>query len=342
MQIQSLRIKSYRSWKIDEREICDIARLRRKKLEIYTTLRAEGCSESSALKAVEVSRSTLYRWQAQYRSNGVYGLSPKSKRPKIVRKPCWSKQVEQQVQHLRRQHPLWGKRTLWAVLRRDKGLKVSESTVGRILKKLVRLSRVKPVCFYYGRTKPKRARVFDQHAKRWKKGMKAKTPGQLVQVDHMSVYIAQGFRVKHFEATCPITKITVCQAYKNATSKTAAQFLALVKQKMPFAIESIQVDGGSEFRKDFEEACAVSDVELFVLPPRSPELNGCVERCNRTLRYEFYQLYDGLLSFFDLRKALVGYMKLYNTFRPHQALNLDTPLSYYQKLLGRGLQSHMS
>ena len=97
MQIQSLRIKSYRSWKIDEREICDIARARRKKLEIYGSLRAEGCSESAALKAVEVSRSTLYRWQSQYRSEGAYGLSPKSRRPRTVRKPCWSKQVEQQV-----------------------------------------------------------------------------------------------------------------------------------------------------------------------------------------------------------------------------------------------------
>ena len=231
---------------------------------------------------------------------------------------------------------------MWAVLRRDKGVQVSESTVGRILKKLVKLGRVKPVFFYYGRIKPKRARTFNQHAKRWKKGMKAKSPGQLVQVDHMSVYVAQGFNIKHFEATCPITKITVCQAYKNASSKTAAQFLSLVKEKMPFALESIQVDGGSEFRKDFEESCADSGVDLFVLPPRSPELNGCVERCNRTLRYEFYRMYDGLLSFFDLRKALVGYMKLYNTFRPHQALNLDTPFGYYQKLTRGGLQSHMS
>jgi transposase len=63
----------------------------------------------------------------------------------VVRKSGWSKQVEQQVQHLRREYPFWGKKTLWAVLRRDKGVEVSESTVGRILKKLVNLGRVKPV-----------------------------------------------------------------------------------------------------------------------------------------------------------------------------------------------------
>ena len=300
MQIKSLRIKSYRSWKIDEREICNTTRFRRKKVDIYTSLRAEGCSERAALQAIEVSRSTLFRWRSLYRSEGIHGLSPKSRRPRVVRKSGWSKQVEQQVQHLRREYPLWGKKTLWAVLRRDKGVEVSESTVGRILKKLVNLGRVKPVCFYYGRIKPKRARAFNQHAKRWKKGMKAKSPGQLVQVDHRSVYVAGELTVKHFEAICPVTKMTVCQAYRNASSKTAAEFLTLVKEKMPFSLESIQVDGGSEFRKDFEDACRESDIDLFVLPPSSPELNGCVERCNRTLRYEFYQLYDGLIGLIDL------------------------------------------
>lgn len=29
---------------------------------------------------------------------------------------------------------------------------------------------------------------------------------------------------------------------------------------------------------------------------RTPELKGCVERCNRTIRYEFYRFYDGITS----------------------------------------------
>ena len=99
--------------------------------------------------------------------------------------------------------------------------------------------------------------------------------------------------------------------------------------KTPFKLDSIQVDGGSEFRNRFEDACAKSNIELFVLPPRSPELNGCVERCNRTLRYEFYQLYDRLLSLIELGGALAKYMKLYNLYRPPRPLDLETPFSYY-------------
>ncbi len=44
----------------------------------------------------------------------------------------------------------------------------------------------------------------------------------------------------------------------------------------------IQVDGGSEFMGDFEDECAERKPPLKVLPPHSPELNGVVERTNRT------------------------------------------------------------
>src|SRR5437763_1159224 len=48
MQIRSLRIVSYRSWKIDERGSSEEANNRREKLELYWRLRAEGCSFTTA------------------------------------------------------------------------------------------------------------------------------------------------------------------------------------------------------------------------------------------------------------------------------------------------------
>ena len=59
-----------------------------------------------------------------------------------------------QVLHLRKRYPLWGKRKLWRVLVRERGWTLSESTVGRIVARLVRLGRVKPAAFYYGQVKP--------------------------------------------------------------------------------------------------------------------------------------------------------------------------------------------
>lgn len=332
MQLKSLRLKSYRSWRVNETPKCAIAANKLSTLTSYWRLRAEGCSEVAALDALKTSRATLFRWQRAYRRDGLAGLSPKPRTPHTKRQPQWSRQLEQQVLHLRKQFPLWGKQTLTTLLQRERGLDVSVATVGRILKKLMNNGLIKPVSFYYGKLKPKRVRAFNSHAKRWKKGMKARKPGQLMQIDHMTVSVWPGQTIKHFEATCPVTRVTVSQCYLNASSKTAASFLDYVRKRLPFALQSIQVDGGSEFRKNFEAACEALQLPLYVLPPSSPELNGRVERCNRTLRYEFYQFYDGLFDLSALRDALAGYMDMYNTFRPHQALNQATPMAYYQQL----------
>ena len=332
MQQKSLRIKSYRTWKVNEIEVSDIARERFKKLELFWKLRDEKCSESTALSAIDCGRATMYRWQRAYKERGIVGLNPQSTAPIKRRTSTWSKALEQQVLHLRRKHPLWGKKTLATILNRDQNLGVSISMVGRILKKLAKLGKIRPVSFYYGKVRPKKPRVFKGHAERWKKGSKSTKPGELLQIDHMTVNVGPGFTIKHFEATCPVTKVTIARAYSNASSKTAAKFLKHVIDNLPFEIISIQVDGGSEFRKDFEQACKKLAFKLYVLPPRSPELNGCVERCNRTFRYEFYRIYDGLLNIQVMQKSLDGFIAEYNSYRPHQALNQDTPLEYYHRL----------
>ena len=59
--------------------------------------------------------------------------------------------------------------------------------------------------------------------------------------------------------------------------------------RAPFRIKALQVDGGSEFAPEFEEACQQKELPLFVLPPKSPKLNGQVERSHRTYNEEFYQ-----------------------------------------------------
>ncbi len=61
---------------------------------------------------------------------------------------------------------------------------------------------------------------------------------------------------------------------------------------MPFPVKAIQVDGGSEFMAEFEAACQAKGVALYVLPPRSPQMNGAVKRCNGAWRDQFYETYE--------------------------------------------------
>jgi len=103
---------------------------------------------------------------------------------------------------------------------------------------------------------------------------------------------------------------------------------------MPFAVTSIQVDGGSEFRATFERACQQRDIALFVLPPKSPKYNAHVERAHRTLREEFYGQYRHELTLHAINRALDAYQHHYCHHRPHggKKQNFRTPMAYYQLL----------
>lgn len=83
----------------------------------------------------------------------------------------------------------------------------------------------------------------------------------------------------------PTTRIKQSYCYATPSSKNAKDFLLNhLIPTLPFNIKSIQVDGGSEFRKYFEEACKELNIPLYVLPPYSPKYNGRIERSNRTIR----------------------------------------------------------
>jgi len=328
-QINILQKKLYHISNIDETDYSPIVWKRKEKLDKIDLLLHEGCLENSALEALDVPRSTYYRWKRIYKKGGLAGLEVESKRPNSVRKPIWTQKTESKVYHLRKKFPLWGKQKIAVIYKRYYEENISESTVGRILTKLIRQGKIMPVRFLYGKKDTKK-RVFNGHAKRWKLGMKGRQPGEFVQVDHMTTNIPGFGQVKHFSAVCPITKFAAYQAYKTATSKNGADFLEHMKTEFPFPIRSVQVDGGAEFMADFEKSCAQSNIPLFVLPPRSPEYNGNVERSNGTAKYEFYTQYDSQPSLHMIRKKLQKFAHFYNFYRPHQGIDLLTPSQFFE------------
>ena len=138
-------------------------------------------------------------------------------------------------------------------------------------------------------------------------------PGDLVQLDTLDIRPLPGVVLKHFTARDIISRWDVVEVYSRATAHTAARFLDKLERCMPFSLRAIQVDGGSEFEAVFEEECQRRGIRLFVLPPRSPKLNGYVERAHRTHTEEFYEVTDSSFDLADLRGELSQWEKIYNT-----------------------------
>jgi putative transposase len=293
-------------------------------------------------RTFDVSRATLYRWRTRFDPQQPGSLQPRSRRPRRVRRPQWPSPLVAAVRTQREHSPRWGKEKLTVLLHRA-GFRVSASTVGRILRTLRRQGQLhEPPRRAISAHKRRPARLY---AVRKPPDYRPRQPGDLVQVDTLDVRPVPGLTLKHVTARDLISRWDVLEVRERATAGTAADFLTTLQHRMPFPVRAIQVDGGSEFYAAFEETCRRAGIQLFVLPPKSPKLNGAVERAQRTHTEEFYEVQELAWTLAALNRQVRAWERVYNTIRPHQALGQQTPLQFLQ---ARGIlraappPSHMS
>jgi len=177
------------------------------------------------------------------------------------------------------------------------------------------------------------------YAMRKPKAYQARAPGDIVEVDTLDVRPLPGLVFKHFTARDVVSRWDVLELHRRASAKGAAAFLDAIEARMPFPVRAIQVDGGSEFRADFEAECARRQILLFELPPRSPKLNGSAsggERAQRTHTEEFYEVWDLTWTVAELNRDLQAWEQVYNTVRPHQSLGYRTPEQFLREFARTG------
>jgi transposase InsO family protein len=272
-----------------------------------------------------ISPQTFYRWKRRYDPYHLERLEDRPCRPHRVRQPTYSPELVAAVLRLREKYPRWGKDKLVILLRRD-GLTSSASTVGRILNRLKQQGVLKePLPNHISARKRQRQRPY---AVRKPKEYQSKEPGDIVEVDTLDVRPLPGIVLKQFTARDIISRWDVLEAHARATSNTASGSINTLLIRMPFPIKAIQVDGGSEFQDAFERECQRRGIRLFILPPRSPKLNGHVERAQRTHTEEFYEVTDANFNTPELNQALLKWENVYNTIRPYQALGYFTPQEF--------------
>lgn len=282
-----------------------------------------------------ITPDTFYRWRKRYKQKNLKSLEADSmgKRPHTLRIPQTPPETVELVRSFREQYPRWGKEKIARLIWRQ-GVSVSVSTVGRTLTRLKDRGILKePVPNFISARKRFLKRAWGV---RKPDTFKAHIPGDLVQVDTLDVRPVPGIVRKQFTARDIISKWDTVRVFGGATALLAAKFLEMLVKYSPFPIKAIQIDGGSEFKGEFEEACRQRGIVLYVLPPRSPKLNGCVERSNRTHTEEFYEVNDFSFDIKVLNQELLAWENTYNTVRPNQAIGYLTPLEYITQWKQKG------
>ena len=268
-------------------------------------------------QATEVPYATFARWWAAWRREGKRALLDRSRRPR--RRP---NALEGQVLDIIRQvhHQLGlGVRRLHAYLTRAGLISCSLSSVYRVLKRagalIHRPRKPKPV---------------------WTRYAKA-LPGERGQMDLM--YLPEG--------RYQLTLVDDCSRLLSATvltRRTTAAVCAVLPRLLrafPFPLRCIQTDNGPEFGRSLTLLLQRFGVRHVRIRPRSPHLNGKVERAQRTVREEYW---DGVGSgpVEEWERTLQDYLRFYNRKRLHSALGYTAPMTYALQRLPRARISHVS
>ena len=284
-----------------------------------------------------LSPDVFYRWKNRYNPYDILSLEDDkiTRTPHKVRQPETDLAIVKRVKEIREEYPRWGKKKIWKILERE-GIETTIITVGRTLTRLRERGLLKEPLIVIARIeKGKRRRKPRFHAipKDW--DYKIFDPGDLIQIDTVHVHPVPGVRRYQFTACDYITKRTARCAAKTITSRSAKKIIDILEERFPFKIKAIQIDGGSEFKKEFELECQKRGIILFVLPPKSPKLNSMVERMQRTSREEIYDIKDASEDIDEHNRLLERQDYIYNFIRPHDSLDLMTPDEYYLYIINK-------
>jgi transposase InsO family protein len=298
------------------KEVRDAFRIQYK----WTVLQyAEVCrTVIQACREFKVPRSTFYEWKKAFKKGGKAGLA--RKKPAVINNPHkLAQDAVDKILHLRQTYKLGPERIMW-YLERYHGIKTSESTVYRtlVLNGMRRL--------------PKNSARRAIHTRRYAK----EVPGHHVQVDVKFVTLRnfEGSRVRRFQYTAvdDATRIRAMKIYPRHHQQNAIKFIDDVIGKFPFRIHTIRTDRGHEFQALFHWHVEDMGIRHVYIKPRSPQLNGKVERSHRTDQEEFYQLLT-YTDDVDLNKKLAEWERFYNFERPHGAFKGQTPYEALKRTL---------
>lgn len=282
----------------------------------------------STCDAFNLPRSTVYDWRKSFLSSkrNIVSLVPKSTRPINTRQMITNPNLVLFIKSMREEYGSLSKYKIKPFLdeyARKQGLPLYGTTkIGLIIKRR----------HFFFETKSKRKFKRKPFVVRLKRSPKETLPGYI----EMDSVILQVLGRKFFFLTAIdiVTRFAWVKMTTNHSSRQAKLSLIQFMQNYKYNLRTVQTDNGSEFLGEFDDYLTKINVKHEFIYLKSPKINGCVERFNRTIQEEFIQRNDEII--YDLEKfnqKLQNYLIWYNTKRPHYSLGQIPPTEYMQKFI---------
>ncbi len=264
-----------------------------------------------------ISRKTFYKWKKRYATQGEAGLRDQHRAPLHCPRATLP-EIVQKVLYLR-QHYGFGPWRIRMYLERYHDIVLADQTVYRILRR-------------HGLNRLPQNMRFKPHKQRWRRYQKP-LPGYRIQIDAKFLAAIPGKRRSYWQFTAidDCTRLRVLKIYERNNQKNACDLVDYVLSRLPFRVQAIQTDNGPEFSTQFHWHLQDLGIGHIYIKPRTPRLNGKVERSHRIDEEEFYRLLEGVVihNVGGFNSKVQEWESYYNYHRPHGALGGQSP---YERL----------
>lgn len=272
-----------------------------------------------------IARNKYYFWKKRYEENGIEGLKDRSKAPKYMPRAA-KQEIVDQILYLRKNYH-FGPFKMRMYLQRYHGISITKTTIYRILKKhnLNKLPH-----YQKGIKREKRFLRYEKPIPGYQLQIDVKFLGKLKIAGE-----TQEKKYYQYTAIDDCSRIRILRIYDRINQETSIQFTDYALSQLPFKINRVQTDNGTEFSNQYHWHLHDLGIQHIYIKPRTPRLNGKVERSHRIDEEEFYQLLKGKIinSLDDFNFKIKKWQDYYNYERPHGSLEGKTPFEKLQSKL---------
>jgi putative transposase len=241
-------------------------------------------------------------------------------RPALERSVVLDELLVERVRRVIDDHPTFGYRRIWAILRFGQGLVVNRKAVYRIL-------RVKG-WFVNQRTQRPKPRV------RGRRSYASRSDARwAMDVTHIPCG-ADGWGHLAAVIDCHDREIIGyefalrgrAREAERAIEEACIRRFGTLRPQGPTPV--VRSDNGLIFQsRRFRAACSDYRLKQEFITPYTPQQNGMIERFFRSLKEECTWQYN-FVNFEAARREVGRWIDWYNTERPHQALGYKSPVAY--------------
>lgn len=277
-----------------------------------------------------ITRKTLHKWLKRFDETRLKTLEEDSRAPHKTREREITSVQKIRIIRLREKHLRWGKMKVQKLYKREYGEYISSWKIQKMIEEKN---------LYFDKAKQKKQQQKRKQAqmnpkKRITAFVKEHKVHHLWHVDTVLLTLSTGGYRYLLTAIDDVSKLAYARLYTTHSSKQAADFLKRLHYLTEGEIINLHHDNGSEFEKDFKQACEELSLPQWYSRVKTPKDNAVLERFNRTIQEEFVEMaYSGIEDLKEFNQELTEWLVEYNSIRPHQTLDYLTPLEYIDTYL---------